>query len=80
MYSLYVIFITASQQKFDEGLAALTAAQKDIGLDYVNRTALQRLKTGLEEQGKSFPFTIPSKVNLHDLGCQYEGEKYPLGI
>ncbi|KAF4527202.1 hypothetical protein B566_EDAN006129 [Ephemera danica] len=53
--------VLSSQQRYEEALAALTAAQKDVGLDYVNRTALQRLKTGLEEQGKTFPFTIPSK-------------------
>lgn len=53
--------VLTSQQRYEEALASLTAAQKDVGLDYVNRTALQRLKTGLEEQGKTFPFTIPSK-------------------
>jgi hypothetical protein len=60
-----LIHVAASQQRYDEALAAITAAQRDVGLDYVNHTALQRLKTGIEEQGKTFPFTIPSKVCVY---------------
>jgi archaellum biogenesis ATPase FlaH len=58
----FFALVPASNQQFDEALVSLQAAQKDVGLELVNSTALIRLKTGLESQGKVFPFTIPSKV------------------
>ena len=37
------------------------ALSRGVQLEDVNRTALVRLKTGLEAEGKPFPFTIPPK-------------------
>jgi len=37
------------------------ALEEGVELEDVNRTALVRLKVGLEEFGLPFPFTIPPK-------------------
>jgi hypothetical protein len=39
-----------------------------VELEDVNRTALVRLKMGLEEQGVAFPFTIPPKNSRKERG------------
>ena len=42
--------------KLEEGL------KRGMKLDDVNRTALVRLKNGLEESNKDFPYEIPKKT------------------
>jgi hypothetical protein len=39
-----------------------------VDLEDVNRTALVRLKMGLEEQGLTFPYNIPPKNSKKDRG------------
>uniref|UniRef100_W4VRN5 Putative bicoid mrna stability factor n=1 Tax=Corethrella appendiculata TaxID=1370023 RepID=W4VRN5_9DIPT len=58
-----LIDIYCQKEKFDDGLQALNAAVKDVCLDNINRTALIRLKDGLEKAGQKFPFTIPEKIS-----------------
>lgn len=55
--------VYASKEQFDDGLIALDAAVKDVCLENINRTALQRIKTGIEKSGKSFSYKIPEKTN-----------------
>jgi hypothetical protein len=69
---MLLFIVPASNNQFDEALISLQAAQKDVGLELVNSTALTRLKTGLESQGKVFPFTIPSKVGTIFLSSDCE--------
>lgn len=54
--------VLASKEQFDDGLIALDSAIKDVCLENINRTALQRIKTGVEKSGKSFPHKIPEKT------------------
>ncbi|XP_059481411.1 leucine-rich PPR motif-containing protein, mitochondrial isoform X2 [Neocloeon triangulifer] len=56
-----LIDVLVNTEKYEDAVASITASQKDIGLEYINSTALLRLKTALEAQGKVFPFTIPPK-------------------
>ena len=37
------------------------ALGQNVALEDINRTALVRLKQGLEEEGQQFPYTIPPK-------------------
>lgn len=55
--------VHASKEQFDAGLIALDSAVKDVCLENINRTALQRIKTGVEKSGKSFPYKLPEKTN-----------------
>lgn len=49
------------KENFDESLKVVEEAHKHAGLDTINRTALQRVKTGVEKLGTPFVFTIPPK-------------------
>uniref|UniRef100_A0A6B2E5A6 Putative bicoid mrna stability factor n=1 Tax=Phlebotomus kandelakii TaxID=1109342 RepID=A0A6B2E5A6_9DIPT len=54
--------IHSAQGEFDAGLRALNTAIEDkLNLQAINRTALVRLKEGLEKAGKKFPHKIPEK-------------------
>ncbi|XP_059618257.1 leucine-rich PPR motif-containing protein, mitochondrial [Phlebotomus argentipes] len=54
--------IHSAREQYDLGLQALNAAvEKKISLQTFNRTALTRLKDGLEKAGKQFPHKIPEK-------------------
>ncbi|XP_055917516.1 leucine-rich PPR motif-containing protein, mitochondrial [Eupeodes corollae] len=53
--------IQCAKSEFDKGLETLNTALKSGPIDHINRTALIRLKEGLEASGKKFPHTIPDK-------------------
>lgn len=63
VYSCLLDVYTLKQQ-YDEGLEALKTSIKDVCLEHINRTALQRLKDGLEKSGKEFPYQIPARTNV----------------
>ncbi|XP_075152362.1 bicoid stability factor [Haematobia irritans] len=56
-----LIDIQTSKGNTDKALDTLKTAIKDVCLEHINRTALQRLKTALESEKKEFPYTIPEK-------------------
>ncbi len=62
-----LIDVYTSQEKYDDALQAVNDAIKDVCLENINRTALVRVKDGLEAAGKKFTHTIPDskkkKVN-----------------
>lgn len=53
--------VYANKGEFDKGLQAIEAGIKDTCLENFNRTALMRIKSGIEQSGKKFPYTIPEK-------------------
>ncbi|XP_055858691.1 leucine-rich PPR motif-containing protein, mitochondrial [Episyrphus balteatus] len=55
--------IQCANEKFDKALEDLNVALKSFPIEHINRTALIRLKTGLEASGKKFPHPIPEKKN-----------------
>lgn len=57
-----LVDVLAAKEKFAEGLKTVEQATQHVGIEYINRTALFRLKDGLEKSGQKFPFTIPDKV------------------
>jgi len=57
-----LIDVLAIEEKFDEGLKVIKQAQETTGLENVNRTALNRIKDGVEKAGQNFPFVIPDKT------------------
>jgi len=60
-YSCLLDCLCASNEH-QKGWAALKEAlEKKVALEDINRTALVRLKQGLEEEGQVFPFSIPPK-------------------
>lgn len=56
-----LIDILASREDYVNGLAAIDDAIKIVSLENINRTALMRIKIGIEKSGKQFPYTIPEK-------------------
>jgi len=53
------------------GWAALQEAlASNVALEDINRTALVRLKQGLEEEGEQFPYHIPPKNSKKDFGSR----------
>lgn len=62
-YSCLLDVLTQNQE-YEKGIYALKEGlESGIRLDDVNRTALRRLKEGLEIQGHDFPYDIPHKSN-----------------
>jgi len=60
-YSCLLDCLCASNEH-QKGWAALKEAlEKKVALEDINRTALVRLKQGLEEEGQVFPYNIPPK-------------------
>lgn len=53
--------IQSNKSDFDSALKSLDEAIKDVCLENINKTALMRIKEGVEKSGKNFPHTIPSK-------------------
>lgn len=59
--------IHSARGEFDVGLEALNAAvQEKVPIQGINRTALMRLKDGIEKAGKQFPHKIPEKSSQKD--------------
>lgn len=58
--------IHTTRNEFDRALEALDEAIKDVCLENINRTALMRIKEGVEAAGKSFPHKIPKKKEKSD--------------
>lgn len=63
-----LIDLNCAQEKYDDALNAVNNAIKDVCLENLNRTALIKVKNGLEKAGKQFPHEIPDrkKVNASD--------------
>lgn len=57
--------VYAVKEQYENGLVAIENAVKDITLESINRTALVRIKTGIEKTGNKFPHRIPEK-NLNN--------------
>lgn len=56
-----LIDIQTSKGNTDKALETLKTAIKDVCLEHINRTALQRLKTQAVSEKKEFPYTRPDK-------------------
>ncbi|XP_076067194.1 bicoid stability factor [Oratosquilla oratoria] len=56
-----VLDVHSQNGHFEEGLKVLESALKTVNIDKLNKTALNRLKSGLESADKTFPYTIPVK-------------------
>ncbi|CAD6999056.1 leucine-rich PPR motif-containing protein, mitochondrial [Ceratitis capitata] len=61
-----LIDIHTTNKNVDKALDTLKTAIKDVCLENINRTALLRLKTALQEQNMEFPFEIPEKKSQKD--------------
>ncbi|XP_050321595.1 leucine-rich PPR motif-containing protein, mitochondrial [Bactrocera neohumeralis] len=61
-----LIDIHTTSKNLDKALDTLKTAIKDICLENINRTALLRLQTALQEQNKEFPYEIPEKKSQRD--------------
>jgi leucine-rich PPR motif-containing protein, mitochondrial len=59
--------IQSNKQEFDRALETLNLAIKDVCLENFNRTALLRIKDGMEKAGKQFPHKIPDRT-VHTMG------------
>jgi hypothetical protein len=46
------------------------ALGQNVALEDINRTALVRLKQGLEQEGERFPYLIPPKNSKKDFGSR----------
>ncbi|XP_055375539.1 leucine-rich PPR motif-containing protein, mitochondrial [Condylostylus longicornis] len=65
-YSCY-LDILSTKEKYDEALEVLkTKILADVCLENINKTALNRLKTGIEASGKKFPYDIPKRSPHND--------------
>jgi len=65
-YSCLLDCLCASNEH-QKGWAALKEAlEKKVALEDINRTALVRLKQGLEDEGQIFPYSIPPKNTKKD--------------
>lgn len=53
--------IQTTKGNTDKAMEVLANAIKDVSLENINRTALQRLKQAVEEKSQKFPYTIPEK-------------------
>jgi len=60
-YSCLLDCLAAGHQHAQGYTVLKDALSRGIKLEDVNRTALVRLKSGLEEMGEQFPYTIPPK-------------------
>lgn len=58
--------VYAVKEQYDDGLVALDSAVKEVCLENINRTALIRIKNGLEKNGKGFPHKIPDKTHKNN--------------
>lgn len=57
-----LIDVYAAKDMFEEGNKVLESVVGELGVENINRTALIRLKEGLEKSGKTFTFDIPKKT------------------
>lgn len=60
-----LIDVYCSQEKYDDALKAVDNAINDVSLENINRTALRRVKDGIEKGGKKFPYKIPENKNTN---------------
>ena len=64
-YSCLLDVLTQNQE-YTKGVKSLeTGLNSGIALEDMNRTALRRLKEGVEAQGNEFPYEIPKKNPAH---------------
>lgn len=54
--------VQAATERYEAGLVTIDEALKNVCLENINRTALLRIKEGVEKAGKQFPHSIPDKV------------------
>lgn len=55
--------ILVPKGKKEEVVAVLEEALKQVKIDFINRTALLRVKAVYDDLGKPFDYVIPPKVN-----------------
>lgn len=60
--------VHAAKEQYEQGLQTIDEALKFVCLENINRTALQRIKDGIEKSGKSFPHIVPDKVATNKNG------------
>lgn len=60
-----LIDVYCLQENYDDAMKAVDNAVKDVCLEHINRTALLRVKEGLEKAGKNFPHKIPDKKKVN---------------
>jgi hypothetical protein len=58
----------SSSYEITASICVQEALAEGVELEDVNRTALVRLKVGLEEHGLSFPYSIPPKNSRRERG------------
>lgn len=62
--------VLAQTKEYERGLQALeTGLRSGIRIDDINRTALKRMKEGLDNLGQDFPYEIPRKTNGTSSSC-----------
>ena len=65
-YSCLLDCLCASNEHQKGWVALKEALEKKVALEDINRTALVRLKQGLEDEGQIFPYSIPPKNTKKD--------------
>merc|ERR1712080_113517 len=65
-YSCLLDCLCAAAQHKKGWTALQEALSHNVALEDINRTALVRLKQGLEEEGEQFPYQIPPKNSKKD--------------
>lgn len=61
-----LIDILAAKKQLEEAIVVIEEAKRDVGLEFVNRTALFRIKDGLLELKKDVPFVIPERSKARE--------------
>lgn len=64
VFLIWTLLFLGFQEKYDEALSQLEEGLKVCSLENMTKTALERLKIGLEINNKTFKYTIPLKVSL----------------
>ncbi|XP_044733810.1 leucine-rich PPR motif-containing protein, mitochondrial [Chrysoperla carnea] len=67
--------VLVAKEEYEVGLKELQNAVNDVCLENINRTALTRLKQGLTQLGKPFPYEIPPKNAKSSSSSSSDDEK-----
>lgn len=65
--------VLVAKGKNDEVITTFEKAVKDVNIDYINRTAVLRVKEVFEKLGKEFTYKIPPKVNRNAANSEDDG-------
>lgn len=72
-----LIDIYSAKGQYEQALMAIEMAISDVRLENINRTALERVKIGIESANGVFPFRIPERSTIK-CSADEEVEKYVL--